>query len=141
MVGVVGLGFLVATLQRRTQQKNARANQGVTYQRYSPVPSRVNLSDSKTSFPTQFALWVFTAKTCRTCPGAIRVAKQFETNSVSVLEFTYEKDKDIHNLYGIDSVPLTLIIKKADEKIGEVKKWFFGPLSKAELDDELDVKN
>lgn len=132
VVGVIGLGILVSGLRKKSTSNKA------PYQKYSPVPSKVNLlqPDSRTSFNTPLALWVFTAKSCKTCPGVMKLARQLESNQVSVLEFSFEQDKDIHQLYAIDSIPLTLIVNQT----GDVEKWFLGALHLAEAREHIALK-
>lgn len=123
--GSIILGVIVGALRKKLSGPRAQ------YQKYSPVPSKVDISksDSRTFFTSPWALWIFTAQSCMTCPGVVKLARQLESEEVSIHEFPIEEDEDIHRLYAIDSVPLTLIINET----GVVERWFFGPLNLAEV--------
>jgi len=92
------------------------------------IPSAVRRSD----FDRPEAPWlvvVFTSRTCATCEGVLERARPLESPEVAVVEAEVADRPDLHAAYGIDSVPVTLVVDAA----GEVVTSFAGPVSSAHL--------
>ncbi len=109
--GAVGLGFLTTFL--RSKMKTGKSGL-----KFSPVPSQIAAPK------TPWSIIVFTADNCHTCPGVLTLARRLESDRVSVLEYEAQRDRKIHRKYGIEDVPLSLLVNQT----GGVELWFFGPL-------------
>ena len=113
-------GAAAALLQRRTDQTPVRT--GWT------VPDQVRRSD----FTRPDAPWlvaVFTSSTCRTCTGVLSRALPLESPEVVVAEVEAAADREVHDRYGIDAVPLVLVI----DGDGSGRDHHLGPVSSTHL--------
>ncbi len=106
-----GLGLLTTFLRTRAKDRKS-------FRKFSPVPSQLKAPK------TLWAIVVFTADNCHTCPGILSLARKIESDQISVLEYEASRDRKIHRQYGIKDIPLSLLISQT----GEVELWFFGPL-------------
>lgn len=79
---------------------------------------------------TKWLVAVFTAETCRTCAGVWTQARELAGPDVAVQELEVQRDRELHDRYEIDSVPILLI---ADSD-GVVVRWFLGPLPDSDLE-------
>jgi hypothetical protein len=114
-------GVVAALLQRR--QPDA-PTQPRTYR----VPSQLDRSD----FERPDAPWlvaVFTASTCTSCQGMWQKAEPLESEHVAVQQLEVSAQRDLHQRYGIDGVPLVVI---ADHE-GVVRASFVGPATATDL--------
>ncbi len=92
------------------------------------VPAELRRSD----FDRPDAPWlvvVFTSRTCGTCAGVLDRARPLESGQVAVEEVEVQDRPDLHTRYGIDAVPLTLVVDAA----GDVVQSFAGPVSSTHL--------
>lgn len=120
VIGVVVL--LVAWLAQRRTRPDAPVRTG-----YS-VPEQVDRAD----FVRPEAPWlvaVFTSATCNSCSGVWERARLLESDAVAVQEVEVVADRDLHDRYGIEAVPTTVIVDDA----GVVQRSFLGPLTATDL--------
>ena len=121
VVAVVVVG-VAAVLQRRGTAR-PEPPQGAP-----AIPGEVDRSD----FVRPTAPWlvvVFSSRTCETCAGVLERVGPLESDQVAVAEVEVGEQPDLHRRYGIDAVPLTLIVD-AD---GLVCESFAGPVSATHL--------
>lgn len=100
----------------------------------TPVPTGHHVPETveRADFPRPDAPWlvaVFTSATCNTCAGLWEKARHLESPAVSVVELEVSEAKAVHDRYGIDGVPTTVI---ADED-GAVRRSFLGPVTATDL--------
>ena len=113
-------GVAAALLQRRTDRTPVRT--GWT------VPGQVRRAD----FARPEAPWlvaVFTSSTCDACAGVLSRARPLESSEVVVTEVEATVDREVHDRYGIDGVPLVLVV---DDQ-GVVRHHHLGPVSSTHL--------
>lgn len=119
---LIAVAAVVATvIQRRRPDAPTRSG---TYR----VPSQLDRAD----FGRPQAPWlvvVFTASTCGSCRSAWQKAQPLECDDVAVEEAEVVAHRDLHERYGIDGVPLTVI---ADGE-GVVRASFVGPATATDL--------
>lgn len=92
------------------------------------VPDRVDRSD----FDRPDVPWLvaaFTSSTCDTCAGVMQKAMALESDAVAVQELEVKARSDLHQRYGVDAVPLLIVVDSA----GTVRRHFFGPVPTSEL--------
>ncbi len=119
IVAVVGAVALVA--------RRRRSSDAPTQRRYT-IPDQLDRSD----FEDRGAPWlvaVFTSATCDACRSVVQKATVLESPQVAVAEVEFVADRALHEKYGIDAVPATLI---ADAE-GVVVGSFLGPMSATDL--------
>ncbi len=112
----------------------------VDLQRRKPAPP----SDREWTIPTQLdrrdfsrpdSPWlvaVFTSSTCDTCAGVWEKAVALDAGSegpVCVQQLEAVAEAEIHRRYGIDAVPLVLIV----DSQGVVRRHFLGPVTATDL--------
>ncbi len=120
VLAVVGVG-VAAVLRRRGIDD---PDQGPSY----AVPSQLDRAD----FTRPDAPWlvaVFSSATCLACQGTWEKARVLESGEVAVQELEAVSDLEIHQRYGVDSVPLVLV---ADGE-GVVRRHFLGPPTATDL--------
>lgn len=116
------LALGVAWLIQRRQRPNAPVRTGYA------VPAQLDRAD----FPRPDAPWlvaVFTSATCNTCAGVWDRAQPLDGPSVAVVEVEHGAQRELHDRYGIEAVPATLVVD-AD---GVVRASFLGPLTATDL--------
>jgi hypothetical protein len=92
------------------------------------VPGEVDRADfDRPSVPWLVA--VFSSRSCETCAGVIERVAPLESDQVAVCEIEVADRPDLHRRYGIDAVPLTLIV----DAEGLVRTSFAGPVSVTHL--------
>jgi hypothetical protein len=90
----------------------------------------------RTDFVRPDAPWLvvlFTSSTCDSCAGLYDKAATLESREVAVTEVEYFQHPEIHERYGIDAAPMTLIADGA----GVVKGSFVGAFAAPELWNEV----
>ncbi len=121
-VVLAGIVLLVAwTLQRR-RPADAPVRTGYA------VPTQVDRAD----FVRPEAPWlvvVFTSSTCTSCAGVWERAQPLESDAVAVQEVEVVAHKDLHDRYGIEAVPTTLVV----DAEGVVVRTFLGPVTATDL--------
>jgi hypothetical protein len=95
------------------------------------VPTQL---DRRDFFPpdgveTPWLVVVFSSATCAVCAQVHAKAQVLASSEVTVLDVEYGQQRDLHQRYQIDSVPLTVI---ADPD-GVVQAHFLGPMSATDL--------
>lgn len=119
---LAGVALGVAALIQRRQRPDAPVRTGYA------VPEQLDRAD----FPRPEAPWlvaVFTSATCGTCAGVWERAQPLESDAVAVAELELVAARQLHERYGIEAVPLTLI---ADAQ-GVVRRSFLGPVTATDL--------
>ncbi len=72
---------------------------------------------------------VFTSATCATCAATWEVARQLASSAVATQEVEAIRDAALHDRYGIDAVPTTIVC----DAEGGVVRSFLGPVSATHL--------
>jgi lipopolysaccharide export system protein LptC len=120
-VVLVAIAVLIAWLVQRRRPQPTRAP---TFH----VPDALD----RREFDRPDAGWlvvVFTSATCDTCASVIDKARALESDAVAVQEVEARAQKAVHDRYGVDAVPLVVLVDSA----GVVRTHFFGPVSAADL--------
>jgi hypothetical protein len=92
------------------------------------VPTLVRRDD----FDRPDAPWlvlVLSSSTCLACQGVWEKAVALESDVVAVQRVDAIERKDLHDRYGIDAVPMTLLVDAA----GGVRRDFVGPVTATDL--------
>ncbi len=122
IVVVATVAAVVAAVISRRQTPAAPADTGYH------VPPQLHRPD----FDRPDADWlvvVFTSATCNTCAGMWDKARHLESDAVAVQDVEVGARKDLHDRYGIDGVPTTVV---ADAE-GVVRSSFLGPATATDL--------
>lgn len=72
---------------------------------------------------------VFSSQTCLACQSAWEKASLLESEAVAVQKVDSIEQKDLHQRYGIDAVPLIVVV----DDTGAVRREFVGPPSVTDL--------
>lgn len=72
---------------------------------------------------------VFTSETCDSCAKVMPKARVLASDTVGVVEVPYQSQKDVHQRYGVDVVPILVV---ADPE-GVVKASFIGQPTATDL--------
>ena len=121
-VGLAVVALVVAAVVRRRQRPDAPVRTGYA------VPDQVDRAD----FVRPDAPWlvaVFTSATCGTCQGVWERAQPLASDAVALQELEYGADRGLHDRYGIEAVPTTLVI----DARGVVASSFIGPVTATDL--------
>ena len=92
------------------------------------VPTQLDRAD----FPRPETPWlvaVFTSATCDACKDVRSKVEILESDDVAVVAVEFPTDREMHQRYAIDSVPL-VVIAGAD---GVVQRHFLGPVTATDL--------
>ena len=92
------------------------------------VPTLVRRED----FERPEAPWLvllFSSSTCLACQGTWEKVTALESEAVAVQRVDAIEGKDLHDRYGIDAVPMTLVVDAA----GGVRRDFVGPPTATDL--------
>lgn len=119
---IVAVVAVVAALVRRRRVPDAP-----TQRRYE-APTQVDRAD----FGRPDAPWlvaVFTSATCAACASVAAKAAVLECADVAVQEVEFGADRALHERYGIDAVPTTVIV----DARGVVVTAFLGPVTATDL--------
>lgn len=117
----VVVALVAYVLQRR------RPGVGPVVERHH-VPTGVE----RTDFARPDAPWlvvVFTSSTCTTCAAAWEVVRPLTSPAVATQEVEAIRDAALHDRYGIDAVPTTILC----DRRGGVVRSFLGPVSATHL--------
>ena len=121
-VALAGIVLLVAWLLQRRRPVDAPVRTGYA------VPTQVDRADfDRPDVPWLVA--VFTSATCSSCRGVWDRAQPLASAAVVVQELEAKERKDLHDRYGIEAVPATLVVD-AD---GTVVRSFLGPVTATDL--------
>lgn len=108
-------------LQRRTAVEPQRGSSWT-------IPELVNRSD----FARPDAPWLvvlFSSSTCLACRGTAAKAELLASDEVAFEEVDHIERKDLHDRYGIDAVPLLLLV----DPMGSVRRSFVGEPTATDL--------
>ena len=72
---------------------------------------------------------MFTSSSCDTCSEVVAKAAPLASSQVVVQEVEAKKDRELHDRYKIEAVPLVALI----DTQGVVRSHFLGPISSSEL--------
>jgi hypothetical protein len=114
-------GVVALAIQRRSRPA-APVRTGWT------VPDQLDRAD----FARPDAAWLvvlFSSATCESCQGTWQKVAALESSAVAVEDVAYQANRDRHERYGIDAVPLVLVA----DGLGVVRTSFVGPPSAADL--------
>lgn len=114
-------GGLAWFLQRRSTPEPQRGSSWT-------IPELVNRDD----FVRPDAPWLvvlFSSSTCLACKGTAAKAELLESDQVAYQEVDHVQRRDLHDRYGIDAVPLLLLV----DPIGSVRRSFVGEPSATDL--------
>lgn len=112
----------VAWLAQRRRRPDAPVRTGYA------VPQQLDRQD----FARPDASWlvaVFTSATCDSCAGVWDRARHLDSDAVAVQEVEVGTSRDVHDRYGIEAVPTT-VVADAD---GVVRSSFVGPVTATDL--------
>ncbi len=112
----------VALVVQRRQRADAPVRTGYA------VPAQLDRSD----FARPDAPWlvaVFTSATCGTCAGVWERARPLASAAVAVQQVELGADRLLHERYGIEAVPATLVAGPD----GAVSATFIGPVTATDL--------
>ena len=122
LVALVAVAVGVAVvLARRSAAEPARAQSWA-------VPTLVRRED----FERPDAPWLvllFSSSTCLACQGTWEKVTALESDTVAVQRIDAIEGKELHDRYGIDAVPMTLVVDAA----GMVRRDFVGPPTATDL--------
>ncbi|MGN6695251.1 MAG: thioredoxin domain-containing protein [Aquihabitans sp.] len=113
IVGAIA-GVIAWCLQRRSAPQPERGSSWT-------VPELVNRAD----FDRPDAPWLvvlFSSSTCLACRGTAAKAELLASDVVAYQEVDHVERKDLHDRYGIDAVPLLLLV----DPVGSVRRSFVG---------------
>jgi Thioredoxin len=121
-VVLAGVALAAAAVLQRRQRPDAPVRTGYA------VPAQVDRGD----FARPDAAWlvaVFTSATCTTCRGVWERAQPLASDAVVVQEIEHQADRALHDRYGIEAVPTTLVV----DAEGVVAASFLGPVTATDL--------
>jgi hypothetical protein len=119
---LAGLALVVAAVVQRRQRPDAPVRTGYA------IPAQLDRAD----FTRPDAPWlvaVFTSSTCSTCAAVWDKARHLESDVVAVQQLEHVADRALHDRYGIEAVPLALVVDAA----GVVEASFMGPVTATDL--------
>lgn len=119
-VALVALVAVVAEFVRRRRQLDPPT------QPRRELPLQLDRTDFDGS---SWLVAVFTSDSCSTCVDVVHKAEVLRSDDVAVEIVSYQGRRDLHDRYGIDSVPC-LVIAGAD---GVVRSGFIGPVTATDL--------
>lgn len=126
VVGITVVAVVVAQVVRRRRPD-------APTQPLGHVPRQLNRDDFATldahAGTAPWLVAVFSSSTCAVCSQVWSKAQVLASGEVAVIEVEYSSQRDLHQRYRIDSVPLT-VIADAD---GVVHEHFLGPMSATDL--------
>lgn len=106
----------------------ARRPSDVPTQARGQLPGQLDRSDFEHA-GRDWLVVVFTSDTCSTCADVVAKAAVLASEQVGVQIASWQRDKDLHQRYEIDSVPAVLM---ADPD-GVVQRSFIGPVTASDL--------
>lgn len=123
LVGVALLAVAIAVAWWLERRRPAPPPRDV-----APVPRQLDRND----FPRPDAPWLvalFSSTRCDSCQGMAEKVAVLESTDVAVCDVTDERERDVHQRYGIAGIPTTVI---ADSD-GVVQAAFFGSATATDL--------
>ena len=118
---VAAVAVVVAALvQRRQPDAPVRTGYNVPGQLHRPDFDRPD---------AEWLVAVFTSATCSTCAGVWDKVQVLESPAVATQEVEVSARRDLHDRYGIDGVPTTVVA----DRDGVVRASFLGPTTATDL--------
>lgn len=121
-LAIVAVALLAASVLRRRRRTDPPT------QPARHVPAQLDRDD----FPRPDAAWlvaVFTSSTCHTCRDVAAKVAVLASDDVAVADVEFQRQRDVHERYRIDSVPLVVIV----DATGVVRRSFLGPVTATDL--------
>ena len=119
---VVVAVVIAVVLQRR------QGSDPPTQQRWD-VPTQLDRADFPAGGEHPWLVVVFTSSSCDSCAKVVPKAEVLRSEQVAVVEVPWQSERELHERYAIDVVPMTLV---ADEE-GVVRASFIGQPSATDL--------
>ena len=119
---LAGAALLIAWALQQRSRPSAPVRTGYA------VPQQLYRAD----FDRPDAPWlvvVFSSATCATCAEVWDKAQHLASDAVAVQEVEYVARRDLHDRYGIEAVPTTLVV----DAEGVVAASFLGPVTATDL--------
>ncbi len=122
MAVIAAVAVVVAVVVQRRQPPAEPVRTGYN------VPAQLHRPDFA-GVGVPWLVATFSSATCDTCAGVWAKVQALESDSVAVMEVEVSERKDLHDRYGIDGVPTTVV---ADAQ-GVVRASFLGPVTATDL--------
>jgi hypothetical protein len=119
---IVGVAAIAALWARRTVADAPSRPEHWT------IPAQVDRADFLGP-GVEWLVAVFSSANCDVCASVVAKTKALASAHVAVQEIEYSADKPLHERYGIDAVPTTLIV----DCDGVVRRNFVGPVTATDL--------
>ena len=120
--------LLVASVAGILAYKFQRSSSDAPVRTGWSIPDQVNRKDFL-SPEIPWLVAVFTSSSCDTCSEVVSKTVPLASSQVVVHEVEAKKDKDLHDRYKIEAVPLVAHI----DTQGVVRSHFLGPVSSSDL--------
>ena len=120
--------LLVASVAGILAYKFQRSSSDTPVRTGWSIPDQVNRKDFL-SPDIPWLVAVFTSSSCDTCSEVVSKTVPLASSQVVVHEVEAKKDKDLHDRYKIEAVPLVALI----DTQGVVRSHFLGPVSSSDL--------
>lgn len=122
-VAIGSIVVVIATVFQR-RQNDPPTNATTSYE----APAQIDRNDF--AHPDRpWAVIAFVSETCQTCADIWQKVSVLESNEVAVQAVEATADKELHNRYSIDAVPIVVLC----DAEGVVQKSFLGPTSAVHL--------
>ena len=72
---------------------------------------------------------IFSSESCETCKPLVAESMKLSSLGIAIQEIAVETNKDLHEKYGIDAVPMLLLV----DKFGVVRSSHLGPTNSEEV--------
>jgi len=131
VLGLVAVAVAVL-FERRSRRGRAPVPAAASPAQGGHVPAQLHRSD----FPRADTPWlvvVFSSHTCDGCVSMEQKVAPLESDEVATCTVEYSTERELHERYGIDAVPL-VVMADAD---GVVRRWFLGVAGATELWDAM----
>lgn len=128
-VVLVAAAIGVALVARSRQRRSAPVARAFTVPTHLDRAEFDRLTDAVRDQRAPWLVVVFTSATCQACENVAAKARALASASVQVALVEYGAQRAIHERYGIDAVPLTLVT----DVDGTVVDSFTGPVTATDL--------
>lgn len=102
-LGVLAAALVIAGFLR------GRRKPAVAPSRDWHLPSHIEPSDVGAG-AGRWAVVLFSSTTCETCRSVRDAAAPLESDTVAVVDVPYQSRRDLHDRYGIEAVPATVVM-------------------------------
>ena len=127
MIRLAVIALVVAVAVAAGEISRRRVTDAPT-QATSETPTQLDRADFLQR-DTQWLVVVFTSSTCNSCTDVATKAKVLASKQVAVQVVEFSQHRELHNRYGIDSVPCLLMADAG----GVVRQSFLGPVTATDL--------